>query len=78
MAGYGQSSTSPGNFTVDLGGLNDDQPPPYSQGYGQAGKLNQDEFQFVQGSSLSGKLISVKWKYFEKKKQQSLTVVKII
>ncbi|XP_060571927.1 protein YIPF4-like [Ruditapes philippinarum] len=53
MAGYGQTSTSPGNFTVDLGGLDDNQPPPYSQSYGQTGKLNQDEFQFVQGSSLT-------------------------
>jgi hypothetical protein len=57
MAGYGQTSTSPGNFTVDLGGLDDNQPPPYGQSYGQTGKLNQDEFQFVQGSSLTGKMI---------------------
>lgn len=59
MAGYGQNSTSPGNFTVDLGGIDDNQPPPYSQTYSNPSsrKLNQDEFQFVQGSSLTGKII---------------------
>ncbi|WAR18364.1 YIPF4-like protein [Mya arenaria] len=48
MAGYDKSSTSPANFTLDMGDFGQDQPPPYSQTYNTS---ESNEFQFVQGSS---------------------------
>jgi len=57
MAGYGQTSTSPASFSLDIGDIGDDQPPPYSQNYKND---NLNEFQFVQASS--GTQISTKYR----------------
>ena len=53
MADYGQTSTSPGNFTMNIGDFDQDQPPPYSQNV-MSGSNKADEFQFVSGSAGNG------------------------
>lgn len=56
MAVYGQASTSPGSFALDIGDSGENQPPPYSQNYTNPSQqiISQDEFQFVRGTSQQG------------------------
>ena len=55
MADYGQTSTSPGSFSLDMGEPDLNQPPPYSQNLAPKSiyVTEQDEFQFHQGNTSS-------------------------
>ena len=56
MADYGQNSTSPGSFSVEIGDVSNSKDDLFSQKVpdDRAYKTSHDEFQFMQSSSVNG------------------------